>query len=129
MVLDGYILIHITKKPVAEAELPTTKIEKFSTKDANFDLCNDIDSYKTTWAQFNDYVLTQTLEGMEKNTFDSQYEPDLKSNNPIETTASGNNVYELKTFVLDANNKATESPLGLAKYYGCLLYTSPSPRD
>ena len=118
VVLDGYILIHITKKPVAEAELPTTKIEKFSTKDANFDLCNDIDSYKTTWAQFNDYVLTQTLEGMEKNTFDSQYEPDLKSNSPIETTASGNNVYELKTFVLDANNKATESPLGLAKYYG-----------
>ena len=118
VVLDGYILIHITKKPVAEAELPTTKIEEFPTKDANFDLCNDIDSYKTTWAQFNDYVLTQTLEGMEKNTFDSQYEPDLKSNSPIETTASGNNVYELKTFVLDANNKATESPLGLAKYYG-----------
>ena len=26
VVLDGYILIHITKKPVAEAELPTTKI-------------------------------------------------------------------------------------------------------
>ena len=118
VVLDGYILIHITKKPVAEAELPTTKIEKFPTAAANFDLCNDIDSYKTTWAQFNDYVLTQTLEGMEKNTFDSQYEPDLKSNSPIETTASGNNVYELKTFVLDANNKATESPLGLAKYYG-----------
>ena len=118
VVLDGYILIHITKKPVAEAELPTTKIEEFPTKDANFDLCNDIDSYKTTWAQFNDYVLTQTLEGMEKNTFDSQYEPDLKSNSPIETTASGNNVYALKTFVLDANNKATESPLGLAKYYG-----------
>ena len=118
VVLDGYILIHITKKPVAEAELPTTKIEKFPTAAANFDLCNDIDSYKTTWAQFNDYVLTQTLEGMEKNTFDSQYEPDLKSNSPIETTASGNNVYALKTFVLDANNKATESPLGLAKYYG-----------
>ena len=118
VVLDGYILIHITKKPVAEAELPTTKIEEFPTKDANFDLCNDIDSYKTTWAQFNDYVLTQTLEGMEKNTFDSQYEPDLKSNSPIETTASGNNVYALKTFVLDANNNATESPLGLAKYYG-----------
>lgn len=55
---------------------------------------------------------------MEKNTFDSQYEPDLKSNSPIETTASGNNVYALKTFVLDANNNATESPLGLAKYYG-----------
>ena len=118
VVLDGYILIHITKKPVAEAELPTTKIEEFPTATAKFDLCNDIDSYKTTWAQFNDYVLTQTLEGMEKNTFDSQYEPDLKSNSPIETTASGNNVYELKTFVLDANNKATESPLGLAKYYG-----------
>ena len=118
VVLDGYILIHITKKPVAEAELPTTKIEKFPTAPAKFDLCNDIDSYKTTWAQFNDYVLTQTLEGMEKNTFDSQYEPDLKSNDPIETTASGNNVYALKTFVLDANNNATESPLGLAKYYG-----------
>lgn len=118
VVLDGYILIHITKKPVAEAELPTTKIEKFPTAAANFDLCNDIDSYKTTWAQFNDYVLTQTLEGMEKNTFDSQYEPDLKSNDPIETTASGNNVYALKTFVLDANNNATERPLGLAKYYG-----------
>ena len=118
VVLDGYILIHITKKPVAEAELPTTKIEEFPTATAKFDLCNDIDSYKTTWAQFNDYVLTQTLEGMEKNTFDSQYEPDLKSNSPIETTASGNNVYALKTFVLDANNKATESPLGLAKYYG-----------
>ena len=118
VVLDGYILIHITKKPVAEAELPTTKIEKFPTAAANFDLCNDIDSYKTTWAQFNDYVLTQTLEGMEKNTFDSQYEPDLKSNDPIETTASGNNVYALKTFVLDANNNATESSLGLAKYYG-----------
>ena len=118
VVLDGYILIHITKKPVAEAELPTTKIEEFPTATAKFDLCNDIDSYKTTWAQFNDYVLTQTLEGMEKNTFDSQYEPDLKSNSPIETTASGNNVYALKTFVLDANNNATESPLGLAKYYG-----------
>ena len=118
VVLDGYILIHITKKPVAEAELPTTKIEEFPTATAKFDLCNDIDSYKTTWAQFNDYVLTQTLEGMEKNTFDSQYEPDLKSNSPIETTASGNNVYALKTFVLDANNNATERPLGLAKYYG-----------
>ena len=118
VVLDGYILIHITKKPVAEAELPTTKIEEFPTATAKFDLCNDIDSYKTTWAQFNDYVLTQTLEGMEKNTFDSQYEPDLKSNSPIETTASGNNVYALKTFVLDANNNATESSLGLAKYYG-----------
>lgn len=60
VILDGYILIHITSKPL---EAPDNKTISYESIEHNqtFTLCEDVDSLLTTWGQFNDIVLKNGL--------------------------------------------------------------------
>ena len=71
VVLDGYILLYITKYADANG-----KNDKWTEQETTFDPCNANDVFTTTWNQFNDLMLTQYLD-MTKETFDHQYAPDL----------------------------------------------------
>lgn len=71
VVLDGYILLYITKYADANG-----KNDKWTEQETTFDPCNANDVFTTTWDQFNDLMLTQYLD-MTKETFDHQYAPDL----------------------------------------------------
>lgn len=71
VVLDGYILLYITKYADANG-----KNDKWTEQETTFDPCNANDVFTTTWDQFNDLMLTQYLD-MTKETFDHQYDPDL----------------------------------------------------
>lgn len=71
VVLDGYILLYITKYADNNG-----KNELWSEQETQFDPCNANDVFTTTWDQFNDLMLTQYLD-MTKETFDHQYAPDL----------------------------------------------------
>lgn len=93
VVLDGYILIHITRQ---NPEVAPNKAIDLLTKDAKFDLCNGIDDLKTTWAQFSATVLTEGLENMTKKDFDEQYTIDDKGN--FGSDAAGNTTKDLKMF-------------------------------
>lgn len=93
VVLDGYILVHITRQNPEVA--PNKTIDLFA-KDAKFDLCNGIDDLKTTWAQFSATVLTEGLENMTKKDFDEQYTIDDKGN--FGNDAAGNTTKDLKMF-------------------------------
>ena len=70
VVLDGYILLHITKQAK-----DNHVVNKWNNQDVVFDQCNDVDVFQTTWEQFNDYMLTQELN-MSKEDFDHGYEAD-----------------------------------------------------
>lgn len=93
VVLDGYILIHITRQ---NPEVAPNKTIDLLTQDAQFDLCNDIDKLKTTWSQFSSIVLTQGLENMTKKDFDEQYTIDSKGN--YGNDAAGNTTLDLRMF-------------------------------
>ena len=93
VVLDGYILIHITRQ---NPEVAPNKTIDLLTKDAKFDLCNDIADLKTEWAQFSATVLTEGLENMTKKDFDEQYTIDAKGN--FGSDAAGNTTKDLKMF-------------------------------
>ena len=93
VVLDGYILIHITRQ---NPEVAPNKTIDLLTQDAQFDLCHDIDKLKTTWSQFSSIVLTQGLENMTKKDFDEQYTIDKKGN--FGNDAAGNTTLDLKMF-------------------------------
>ena len=92
VVLDGYILIHITKVADKESELI---VDNYPEQNAEFKLCNDVTVFSTNWSEFSYYVLTQKLDNMTKETFDAQYGlqyngvPDLMGTvQPVALTAS-----------------------------------------
>ena len=116
VVLDGYILIHITRQ---NPEVAPNKAIDLLTKDAKFDLCNDIDDLKTTWAQFSATVLTEGLENMTKKDFDEQYTIDKKGT--YGTDAEGNTTYDLKMFKAAPEKGGTYNAaddLGNIEYFG-----------
>lgn len=71
VVLDGYILLYITKYADANG-----KNDKWAEQETTFNPCDANDVFTTTWDQFNDLMLTQYLD-MTKETFDHQYAPEL----------------------------------------------------
>lgn len=116
VVLDGYILIHITRQ---NPEVAPNKAIDLLTKDAKFDLCNDIDDLKTTWAQFSATVLTEGLENMTKKDFDEQYTIDKKGT--YGTDAAGNTTLDLKMFKAAPEKGGTYNAaddLGNIEYFG-----------
>lgn len=116
VVLDGYILIHITRQ---NPEVAPNKAIDLLTKDAKFDLCNDIDDLKTTWAQFSATVLTEGLENMTKKDFDEQYTIDQKGT--YGTDAAGNTTLDLKMFKAAPEKGGTYNAaddLGNIEYFG-----------
>ena len=116
VVLDGYILVHITRTPAVE---PDNKlVDNYPAQPAQFDLCNDKVVFSTNWSEFSFYVLTEKLENMTKEDFDANYEADLLSTN-IGTTADGNEIDQLNIFSSFKKNgtAAASNDLGIAKYY------------
>ena len=91
VVLDGYILLHITDK--AKDNLV---VETWKEQTAEFDQCDVTTVFKTTWAQFNDWFLTEGLSNMTKEDFDYQYEADLVDNTNYGTATDP--VYLMKIF-------------------------------
>ena len=73
-ILDGYILVKIVEKPADVPAKEDKTIEDYTTLDwkVDFNGCNDYETPKTTWAQFNEWVLTNALE-ITKENFDNQY--------------------------------------------------------
>ena len=78
VIKDGYILVHITKEaPGVDPEnAKVVDLHKYTHK---FDLCHGVTFDATTYAEFNQYVLTDGLDNLEKVNFDAQYTIDAKS--------------------------------------------------
>ena len=126
VVLDGYILIHITKKPIAEEEKPNKEIDLYPGQDHVFDLCGDDDVFVTNWSQFNDYILTNGLDNMTKEDFDKYYDAD-KASTTAGADASGNPYYKMNIYkealAKGGSTQATDQ-LGEVLYYPNTLGTT-----
>ena len=120
VVLDGYILIHITKVNPEKPEQPNKTIDTYPAGEAEFNLCDGEDVLETNWSQFSYFILTQGLNNMEKDEFDEYYEPDLKSIQPAGTTTDGYEYFDMNIFT-EAKEKGDATPenpaLGNAFYY------------
>ena len=119
VVLDGYILIHITRQAPVVPERENLTVDKYPTQPRQFDLCKAMTVFETNWSQFSYYVLTQSLDNMTKEDFDANYEADLKATN-IGTTADGNEIDELKIFkapIKDKGDMTVANDYGTARYY------------
>lgn len=120
VVLDGYILIHITSTP---PEAPNNKTISYESIEHSktFDLCDEV-GLLTTWGQFNDIVLKSGLD-LKKEDFDAQYTADLLTetmNNPVSgVVGTEMKQYETPSVKGDAN-EATTYPhkVGKIYYYG-----------
>ena len=111
VVLDGYILLYIS----AQAK-DNHKNELWGTQTVKYDPCNVLEAFKTTWQEFNDYVLTQDMK-MSKDEFDHQYKADLTSTEEYGEPGSG--VYLMKQFAEFADKgegKVNEKPVGRVLY-------------
>lgn len=113
VILDGYIRVVITDKPVVDPDKENKEITKWPKETTMFDLCNDSVAYETTWAEFNQYVLTQEMN-MAKEVFDAQYEIDYES--IFSYDADNNPVYKLKTFSDTKGTAIDEFKIGLVTY-------------
>lgn len=78
VIKDGYILVHITEK-APKPEDPTAKTVDLHKYTHQFDLCSGVTFDRTSYAEFNQYVLTDGLENLKKVDFDAQYTIDAKS--------------------------------------------------
>jgi hypothetical protein len=119
VVLDGYILIHITRQNPEVAPNKTIDLFAKDPKHAEFDLCNGIADLKTTWAQFSATVLTEGLENMTKKDFDEQYTIDSKGT--YGSDAAGNTTLDLKMFKAAPEKGGTYNAaddLGNIEYFG-----------
>lgn len=119
VVLDGYILIHITRQNPEVAPNKTIDLFAKEPKHAEFDLCNGIADLKTTWAQFSATVLTEGLENMTKKDFDEQYTIDSKGT--YGSDAAGNTTLDLKMFKAAPEKGGTYNAaddLGNIEYFG-----------
>lgn len=108
VIKDGYILVHITKQlpPHGEKKAKTIGLHDYTHK---FTLCDGFTSDKTTWSEFNAYVLTDGLDNLEKEAFDKQYQIDAPS------TTSG--AYEVNHYTeTPAKDNATKNTVGTVIY-------------
>lgn len=96
VILDGYILVNISAEAPIEAD---NKVIDWQDKpERSFDLCNDKETIKSNWSQFNDWVLTQEMENMTKENFDLQYEIDYDNSVVTRTAPDGGTIYTLNIY-------------------------------
>ena len=109
-ILDGYIRVKIDKETAGKPEEKKPYvIDEYATQldwNITFNGCNEFNSEKTTWSQFNEWVLTQ-LE-LDKNVFDAQYSID-----GTEITGAQQGLYACNVYS-DTN--------GTASNYGTITY-------
>ena len=72
VMLDGYILIHITNTK------DNLNVETYPEQAKKFNLCDGV-TYTTDWAQFSRLILEDALENYEKSTFDYFYWADCQT--------------------------------------------------
>ena len=95
VVLDGYILIHITRKAADVPPGEKLEIDNLPTGSVTFNTCDAEKALEINWSQFSYFVLTQKMENMTKEDFDAQYGkdyqgvPDLKVAGATGTQAQG----------------------------------------
>ena len=104
VIKDGYILVHITKDIVPPTK--NAKVVDFHTYTHKFDLCKGVTFDPTSYAEFNQYVLTDGLDNLEKVNFDAQYKIDAI------TTTDEVSVVNHYTEPLAADNKAKLNKIG-----------------
>ena len=97
VVLDGYILIHITSTPLEDPDNKVVTAYDEAVKPYSWDLCdNENLVVETNWSQFSKWILTDAMNNMTKGQFDTYYQPDVVDDNySAETPAAS---YELKQF-------------------------------
>ena len=106
VVKDGYILVHITKEaPGVDPE--SAKVVDLHTYTHKFDLCHGKTFDATSYAEFNQYVLTDGLDNLEKVNFDAQYTIDAKS-----TTGEVSEVKHYTEPLAKADNSAKLNKVG-----------------
>ena len=110
VVKDGYILVHITKEaPGVDPE--SAKVVDLHTYTHKFDLCHGKTFDATSYAEFNQYVLTDGLDNLEKVNFDAQYTIDAKS-----TTGEVSEVKHYTEALAKADNSAKLNKVGTVKH-------------
>lgn len=114
VVLDGYILIHITDTIPEEKANTTIAYPEFNYE---FDLCSstDVDIY-TIWSQFNELVLTNGLSNMTKEEFDKYYSPDVVGSGELFRVGDVD-IYYMNVFKVDEAVGSTNTPEADADYY------------
>lgn len=106
VVKDGYILVHITKEaPGVDPE--NAKVVTLHNYTHMFDLCSGKEFDPTTYSEFNQYVLTEGLDNLEKVNFDAQYKIDAKS-----TTGEVSEVKHYTEPLAKADNSANLNKVG-----------------
>ena len=127
VVLDGYILIHITRQVTPGQE--TKEDIEYPKGELTFDLCNGGNILETNWSQFSKLVLTDKLGGMTKEEFDETYGatldgnvypgvPDLKSATTSAIPGSDGFIYE--DVQLYTNQNGTKADM--TKHPGTVRY-------
>lgn len=106
VVKDGYILVHITKEAPG-VDPDNAKVVDLHTYTHKFDLCHGVTFDATTYAEFNQYVLTDGLDNLEKVNFDAQYTIDAKS-----TTGEVSEVKHYTEPLAKADNSAKLNKVG-----------------
>ncbi len=106
VIKDGYILVHITKEAPG-VDPDNAKVVDLHTYTHKFDLCHGVTFDATTYAEFNQYVLTDGLDNLEKVNFDAQYTIDAKS-----TTGEVSEVKHYTEPLAKADNSAKLNKVG-----------------
>ena len=106
VVKDGYILVHITKEAPG-VDPDNAKVVDLHTYTHEFTLCSGKEFDPTTYAEFNQYVLTDGLDNLEKVNFDAQYTIDAKS-----TTGEVSEVKHYTEPLAKADNSAKLNKVG-----------------
>ena len=106
VVKDGYILVHITKEAPG-VDPDNAKVVDLHTYNHKFDLCHGKTFDATSYAEFNQYVLTDGLDNLEKVNFDAQYTIDAKS-----TTGEVSEVKHYTEPLAKADNAAKLNKVG-----------------
>ena len=145
VLLDGYILIHITNTK------DNLNVETYPAQDKKFDLCDGV-VYTTDWAQFSRLILENALDHYEKSTFDYFYWADCLDGGTVDAadkpfvtadalnlpTYDGHMTYSMKIFnfgtdiygndgapaakgsqdnKLESSNAFENKALGVVRYY------------
>ena len=106
VVKDGYILVHITKEAPG-VDPDNAKVVDLHTYTHKFDLCHGKTFDATSYAEFNQYVLTDGLDNLEKVNFDAQYTIDA-----ISTTGEVSEVKHYTEPLAKADNAAKLNKVG-----------------
>lgn len=106
VIKDGYILVHITKKKLDD-DPENAKVVDLHKYTHMFDLCKGVTFDYTSYAEFNQYVLTDGLDNLEKVNFDAQYTIDAKS-----TTGEVSEVKHYTEPLAKADNSAKLNKVG-----------------